>query len=104
MTDANQPSGVDVEYEPERDRYAGSFDTSETEPSMAVVEAIADVTHSDPMDLAPLHRSVETDALDSLVSDADDPTLSVSFEVEEFTVTVHGDGTIEIRPPERAFE
>lgn len=104
MTDANQPSGVGVEYDPERDLYSGSFNTSETEPSMAVVEAVADVTHSDPMDLEPLHRSVDADALDSIVTNADGPTLSVSFELEKFAVSVHGDGTIEVRPPESALE
>lgn len=104
MTDPNQPTGVGVEYDPERDLYAGTFDTSETEPSMAVVEAVSEVSHSDPMDLEPLYRSVDTDALDSIVANANGSAVSVSFEVREFDVSVHGDGTIEIRPPEPAPE
>lgn len=104
MTDANKPSGVGVEYDPDRDLYAGSFDSSETEPSMAVVEAVAEVSHSDPMDLEPLYRSVDTDALDSIVTYADGSGVSVSFEVETFDVSVYGDGTIEVRPPEPALE
>lgn len=104
MTDANQPGELDVEYDPERDCYTGSFDVTETEPSVAVVQAVAEVAHRDPLDLEPLYRSVDTDALDAIVTDAGDSNLSVSFDVEEFDVTVRGDASIEVRPPQAPLE
>lgn len=99
MTEVNDRSGIDVEYDPDSDRYLGSFDEQQTEASVAVVDAIAAVHHSDPMDLEPLYDSVDTDALDSLIANTDRRSATVAFDVDELRVTVGCNGTIEIEPP-----
>jgi len=52
------------------------------------------------MELSPLYRSVDTDALDSLVANAEGTNVAVSFEIEGLHVAVRGDRTIQIEPPE----
>lgn len=100
MTDANDRIGVGVEYVPDRDCYVGSFDENRTEPSRAVVDAVAAVMHCDPMDMEPLYRSVDTEALDSIVVNTNGTGVTVSFDVSDLRVTVSCDGTIEIEPPD----
>lgn len=100
MTDAHERSGVGVEYDPDFDAYRGTFDTDDVNASTVIVEAIAGIDHRDPMDLEPLYDSIDTDALDSIVANADRAAVSVSFVAENYRVTVHGDGSYEIEPPE----
>jgi len=100
MTEANDGSGVDVEYDPDRALYVGTFDQHETEASIAVVEAIAAVRRSDPIDLDPLYHVVDAEALDALVANTNQANVSVSFDIEDLRVTVRSKGRIEIEPPE----
>ncbi len=72
---------------------------SQTQPSVElctqIVEAVAQVKDVDPLSLAPLRDSVDTDALDRLF-DSQNQGLQVTFEYEGYTVTVQGDRQIDL--------
>lgn len=67
-------------------------------PSSAVVDLVADAENVRPIDLAPLHGTVDPDALDRLFT----PTPAgyerkdgyIVFVFEGYHVTIHGDGEI----------
>jgi len=61
-------------------------DTSTTE---AVVYAVAEALDADPLDLEPMHDTVDPDALDALFRDADDSTL-ISFSYAGCDVSISG--------------
>lgn len=63
---------------------------NEREVSQTVVEAISRVEKVDPLDLEPLYRHVEADALDTLFSARTDG-LRVSFPVGEYLIVVGGE-------------
>lgn len=97
MTKTNDRSGTGVEYDPDTDVYNAQFDSTQTNASTAVVEAVAAVRHCDPMDLEPLYNSVDTDALDAIIDGSDG--VSVSLVASGLRVTINCDETIEIEPP-----
>lgn len=70
--------------------------SGDTDPSMAVVEAVAAATGRDPYEMPPIQRAVDTDALDALVAAENGSSLRISFEYLEATVTIHPDGVIEV--------
>jgi len=64
-------------------------------PSDAVVAAVANVRGVDPASLAPLHESVDTEALDALFDGrGDGSNRHVEFQYVGYDVTVRGDGRI----------
>lgn len=68
-------------------------------PSTAVVEAVADSTEREPLDMQPLHHFVESDALDSLLTSAAKRgfnDVEVCFRYEGVSVTVSSGGTISV--------
>jgi hypothetical protein len=74
------------------------------QPSIAVVEAVATATGRDPTALPPLHATVETDSLDTLVTGAraSDETIRLTFDYAGTTVVVDtGDGVC-VWPDRRA--
>lgn len=81
------------------------FDWSSKVPSTAVVEAVAIASDREPTAIEPLYGAVDPDALDALVrSDATDSggaEATVSFSFAGHDVTVHGDGTVVVRPGSR---
>lgn len=73
------------EYEPE----------AVAQPSTAVVDEIASAEDVSPPNVpVPLYDSVDPDALDALVSSADD--VSVTFSYFGYQVTVDGDGDVSL--------
>lgn len=61
-------------------------------PSERVIEAVAETTAQDPLELPPMFDTVDADALDKVVRSMDHGT--VSFEYADYSVTVHSDGTV----------
>lgn len=77
-----------------------SFDWTRVRPSTAVVELVAEFADTDPLELPPIYRSIDPDALDALVAPGPGGTearaTAVSFTYGDHDVTVHGDGLVEL--------
>lgn len=63
-------------------------------PSERVVRVVADEADVDALDLPPLHYTIDTDALDDAIAKLE--TGSVTFDYAGLTVTVGGDGTVDV--------
>lgn len=74
--------------------------STERPPSLAVVEAVAAVTGSEPTKLPLLNDAVNTDALDSLFVPETDDQLHVSFVYDGLDITVQGEGSVSVSPVE----
>lgn len=69
--------------------YQTQCDWSTRTPTVAVIVAIATVENVDPADFSPLlDKYVNTEALDELVTDSSN--ISVSFSFEEYRVRIDG--------------
>lgn len=68
----------------------------ETAPSVAIVETVAEVTGKEPAEMPPLQRTIDMDALESLVAERSESSIRLSFEYVGTAVTVESDGTIEV--------
>lgn len=66
-------------------------------PSTAVASAIADTMGHAQTDLEPLQDSIDADALDALVGDADVDHVEVTFAYGDLEVYVTSSGVLEIR-------
>lgn len=64
-------------------------------PSVVVVEAVAAATDRSTTDLPPLQNTIDTDALDILLTGATS-SVTVSFRYADTAVSVLGNGSIEI--------
>jgi len=94
----------ELDYDPETDCYRTTFDADAISASAAVVAALSSICGSDPSNMDPLYESIDTDSLNAIVESGSDSPVSLSFEFDEFDVTVTSDGTIEITPPESPEE
>ncbi|MUV86277.1 hypothetical protein GJ631_06740 [Natronomonas sp. CBA1123] len=74
--------------------------SSERPPSLAVVEAVATVTDSEPTKLPLLNDAINTDALDTLFVPEADDQLRVSFVYDGLDITVDGEGSVTVSPVE----
>lgn len=67
--------------------------------SSGVIDAVAEATETDPLDLhPPLFEAIDPDALDTLVASASAP-LQIQFEYVGVQVTVEHTGTIQAEKP-----
>lgn len=66
------------------------------QPSVALVEAVAAATGRTTTDLPQLQRSIDPDALDTLLTGGQSP-VTVAFTYADTAVWVSGNGIIEIR-------
>jgi hypothetical protein len=82
-----------VSWSDDHDAYTTRFDDDGYSPSVAVAETL-ETALDGPVD--PLFDYVDPDALDHLVEKSS-PPVTVTFEVESVTVTVHGDGRVFVR-------
>jgi hypothetical protein len=72
-----------------------TYTWTDVTPATAVVETVADATGCDPLDLDPLHQSVDADALNAVTTDDGRTTdLGVSFSYHGFRVVVSQTGAI----------
>lgn len=72
-----------------------------TTPSTAIIEAVAATTGREPMALPSLYKSVETDAMNTLLarrSDDTTATVHVSFRYPNVDVSTDSGGRLEVRP------
>ncbi|MFC6716840.1 HalOD1 output domain-containing protein [Natrialbaceae archaeon GCM10025810] len=75
-----------------------AFDPETERASTAIVRAVSTAGDVDPAAIDPLYDTIEPEALDRLVAHgarmANGGTSVVGFDVDEWTVIVHGDGTV----------
>jgi len=90
------------EYEADGHVFRATWASHATAPSIAVVSALAVVTDTDPMAVDPLHDAVDTDALDTVLTQGPvgGSDVSVTFTVRGHEVTARSDGTLTVRPPD----
>jgi hypothetical protein len=82
-----------VVWSDDHDAYATRFDENGYSPSVAVAETL-ETALDGPVD--PLFDYLDPDALDRLVRTSS-ASMTVTFDVESATVTVHGDGRVFVR-------
>lgn len=89
-----------IDYQPARDAYRMCVDEDES-LCIAVVELVGTVLDRDPVDLPPLHRRIDTDALDSLFQDSPGDVARtrglVEFRYTECEVRIYSDGEVVVR-------
>lgn len=87
----------DADHDPETYTTQLDWSTEET-PSHAVVSLVAEAEDVRPIDLAPLHDTVDPDALDRLFAPTSTESSRtdgyIAFVFEGYHVTVHGDGEV----------
>lgn len=88
------------EYEADEHTFHATYAGDTTDPSIAVVSALAAVTDTDPLALGPLGTAVDADALDSLLAleSGDDGDVSVTFAIDGHDVSVHSGGALCVQP------
>jgi hypothetical protein len=98
MSDTNE-SGAGVRSTPGVHRV--QYDWSSTSPSVAVIEAVADVAGCEQTELDPLYDSVDPDALDTIIEGDRQTVLdgmtTVTFTLAGYEVTVYADGEVAVR-------
>ncbi|WP_144060755.1 HalOD1 output domain-containing protein [Salinarchaeum sp. Harcht-Bsk1] len=73
--------------------------SNDVEPSVRVVEAVAEATGCDPAALPTLYDAVDVDALNQLLRNVDaDETLSIRIEYAERIVEIEAGGPIRVSP------
>lgn len=78
--------------------HRGSHDGEDgTSVGTAVVSSVAAVAGVEPTALPPLHWSLDTDALDSIVGAGRGDGVTVTFTYAGYRVSVDGEGSIRIR-------
>lgn len=82
--------------------YRGRYDRETTPAPMAVIAVVARALNLDPLEMDPLHHSVDTDALDAVfrVRDALGEAVHVSFTYQECDVTVSSEEVVAVPPSE----
>lgn len=63
----------------------------EETPSNRIIDAVAERTDNDAVDLPPLYDTVDPDALDSLVECMDNGTITFTYAGLDITVTHDGE-------------
>lgn len=73
-------------------------ETFEETPSMLIVQAVAETTGQDPLEMTPIYEYVDTDALDTLLDSGEGatPVIRVKFEYEGCLVKVTADGDVSV--------
>ena len=87
-----------VEYHQDSGTVRTQFDQEKTSASMAVMATLAEVMDADPVELDPLHSTVDPDALDALVRvrTGTDGDIHVTFTHMDHTITVSSYGVVTI--------
>jgi hypothetical protein len=87
------------EYHPEDKVYRAMFDGDVVAPSTAVVGAVSTAADEDPLNIEPLHSTVDPDALDALFSGKrhGEGDAHARFPVAGHSVTVSSYGSVVVR-------
>jgi len=88
------------EYYPDEEVHRAIFNGDVVAPSMAVVGAVSAVADKDPLDIEPLHSTVDPDALNALFADSKrgEGDVHARFSVEGYSVTLNSYGCVTVQP------
>jgi hypothetical protein len=90
-----------VTFDADTGQFRATFDTDRDSTSLAVVDAVASIKDTDPLELTPLQSVIDTTALDDMTSTPGagaDGFDSIRFRYENCQVTVRSGGEIEAIP------
>lgn len=73
------------------------WNRDEQAPSLAIVDALADLQDTAPTALDALYESIDPRALDDLLSHEKSEEVAVEFRRGDYQITVRDDGEIQIR-------
>jgi hypothetical protein len=94
----------DDEYTESGTTVRRQFDFQGTDPSMAVIQTMADVTEQAPTELETLFDHIDPDSLNTLLLSSDnagfEQATTVTFSVEDRTVSVASDGFVVVTHPD----
>lgn len=78
------------------------IDWAEVSPSTAVAETVVIASEREPTGLEPLYKSIDRDALDTLIRSMEtvstDGDATVTFALDGYNETVHPVGTVDVGP------
>jgi hypothetical protein len=76
------------------------FDGDVVAPSTAVVGAVSTVADEDPLNIEPLHSTVDTDALNAIFANnkRGEGNTHARFSVEGYSVTLSSYGCVTVQP------
>lgn len=76
-------------------RRGGIYDWRQFDgPTRAIVEAVADMTERNPMEMPPLQQYADTDALETLLTRAEG--IEINFMYDDVIVNVGADGKLAV--------
>lgn len=99
MLGTNRETAADAAPIAEATPVARSFAWADITPATAVAETITEAVDCDPLDLNPLGRVADTDALNTVAApttDSDTANLTVSFTYHGFLVVVRQTGEVSL--------
>lgn len=86
-------------FHPDDGQYHATCDwQTVTAPGMAVVEAVASVLGTDPLDLPPLQEVVDVDSIESILTSDQPNPVTLEFEYADTRVRLTRDGHMAIEP------
>jgi len=99
LVDCGVCSFESFEYHPDEGVHRAIFDGGEVAPSTAVIGALSTVADKDPLNIEPLHSTIDTDALNALFSGErySEGDIHARFSVEGYSVTLSSYGSIVVR-------
>jgi hypothetical protein len=90
---------VDPTFDPEDGKYYATCDWQAIKgPAMVVVEAVASVLRTDPLDLRPLQEVLDVDSVEAILTSRHTTAVTVEFEYAGTRVRLDRDGRLVIEP------
>jgi len=88
------------EYHSDDGVYRAIFDADVVAPSTAIVGAVSAVANKDPLNIEPLHSTIDPDALDTLfaASRRDESDIHARFSLKGYSIRLSSYGSITVRP------
>jgi hypothetical protein len=88
------------EYHPDEGVHRAIFDGDEVDPSTAVIGALSTVADRDPLNIEPLHSTIDPDALNALFVDnkRGEGDTHARFSVGGYSVTLSSYGCVTVQP------
>ena len=89
-----------IEYDRETGIARTQFDQEKTPASTAVIATLADVMDADPVELDPLHSTVDPEALNAFVRvrNGTEGDVHLKFSHEDHMITVNSYGVVTVTP------